>query len=384
MTVSVTHQLQSVQGDVTVVPANTPRLVKQFVELPFTLYARDPHWVPPLRRDEYRRLDERTNPFLAHADMALWVALGPRGPCGRIAAIEDRAHNQFHHERLAWFGFFEADEAATAIALLDAVEAWGRARRCTAARGPANPSLNESAGLLVHGFDDDPCLLMPYNPPRYASFIESRGYAKVKDLLAWHLDLKAPLGARIERVAQRLRRRTDITVRRVDMKAFDRDLALMNDIYRSAWHDNWGFVPPTDAEMRQLATDLRPVIDPDLVLFAEMDGRAVACAVALPDLNQVLRRMNGSLFPFGIWHFLRRRAIITRARMVLLGVLAEYRHAGLYPLLISEIHRRGVANGYRRGELSWTLEDNDAVNAGIAASGGMVYKKYRLYEKALG
>ena len=108
MTVSVTHQLQSVQGDVTVVPANTPRLVKQFVELPFTLYARDPHWVPPLRRDEYRRLDERTNPFLAHADMALWVALGPRGPCGRIAAIEDRAHNQFHHERLAWFGFFEA------------------------------------------------------------------------------------------------------------------------------------------------------------------------------------------------------------------------------------------------------------------------------------
>ena len=158
----------------------------------------------------------------------------------------------------------------------------------------------------------------------------------------------------------------------------------MNDIYRSAWQDNWGFVPPTDAEMKQLATDLKPVVDPDLVLFAELRGRPIACAVALPDLNQVLKRMKGRLFPFGLWHFLNRRAIIKRARLVLLGVLAGHRNVGLYPLLVSEVHRRAVANGYTRGEMSWTLEDNHAVNAGIVATGGSIYKKYRLYEKPLG
>src|SRR5437660_2456239 len=321
MIVSVTYQSQSVQGDVAIVPATSSRLVKQFVELPYTMYATDPHWVPPLRRDEYRRLDARKNPFLAHAEMDLWVAFDAHGPCGRIAAIEDRAHNAFHHERLAWFGFFEAQDASTAHALLARVEAWGRARGCTTVRGPANPSLNESAGLLVEGFDDDPAVLMPYNPPQYARFIERLGYVKVKDLFAWDLDLAVPLGARVERVAKRLRRRGDIRIRRVDMKAFFRDLALMNDIYRSAWQDNWGFVPPTDDEMRQLAIDLKPVLDPDLVLFAELQGRAIGCAVALPDLNQVLRRMNGRLLPFGLWHFLNRRSIIKRARLVLPGVL---------------------------------------------------------------
>src|SRR5437773_6694648 len=224
MNVSVTHQSQSVQDGVAVVAAKTPRLVEQFVELPYTMYARDPHWVPPLRRDEYRRLDKRTNAFLDHADMDLWVAFDGERACGRIAAIEDRAHNDFHHERLAWFGFFAARDAVTAHGLLATVEEWGNARGCTAVRGPVNPSLNESAGLLVHGFDDDPYLLMPYNPPHYRDFVEGGGYVKVKDLLAWDLDLTVPLGARVERLAERLRRRGDLTIRRVNMKMFYRDL----------------------------------------------------------------------------------------------------------------------------------------------------------------
>jgi len=384
MNLSVTHQSESVQDAVTIVRATTPRLVDAFVDLPYTMYAQDPHWVPPLRRDERRRLDKRRNAFLDHADIELWTAFSGGTPCGRIAAIEDRAHNDFHHERLAWFGFFEASDGPTARALLEAAENWGRARGCPAIRGPVNPSLNESAGLLVHGFDDDPYLLMPYNPPKYRAFIEGCGYTKVKDLLAWNIDVAVPLGARVERLAQRLRRRGRIRVRRVDMREFDRDLAAMNAIYRSAWQGNWGFVPPTDAELKQLAADLKPVIDPGLVLFAEMDERPIGCAVGLPDLNQVLKRMNGRLLPFGLWHFLKRRSIITRARAVILGVLAEYRRMGVYPLLISELHRNGVAHGYKNAELSWTLEDNDDVNAGIMAAGGRVYKKYRLYEKALG
>jgi GNAT superfamily N-acetyltransferase len=380
---SVTHRSDGTQDALTIVLASTPRQVEQFVELPYALYANDPHWVPELRRDAYRRLSAKHNPFLAHADIALFLAVAGTAIVGRIAAIEDHGHNEYHHERLAWFGFFEARDAAIAASLLDAVEQWSAARGCTAVRGPANPSLNESAGLLVEGFDDDPYLLMPYNPPAYAAFIEGAGYAKAKDLLAWDVDLTQPVGPRIEKLAERVRRRNDIHVRRVEMKHFDRDLALMQAIYRSAWEDNWGFVPPTDAEMRQLATDLRPVIDPDLVLFAELRGRAIATVVVLPDVNQVLKRMNGRLLPFGLWHFLNRRKIINRCRLVLLGVMAEHRNMGLYPLLISEIYRRGVANGYIRGECSWTLEDNHAVNAGLEASGAHRYKTYRLYEKPI-
>jgi hypothetical protein len=155
-------------------------------------------------------------------------------------------------------------------------------------------------------------------------------------------------------------------------------------VYRAAWIDNWGFVPPTDEEVGQLARELKPIVDPELVLLAYQDGTPVGCAVAIPDINPVLKRMKGRLFPFGLVHFLRRRSLVTTARLLLLGVVPRMRRLGLYPLLIAESHRRAVARGYRRGEMSWTLEDNDAVNAGIIASGGTHDKTYRIYEKAVG
>jgi hypothetical protein len=382
--VSVTHATETTQDAVTVVAAASKALVREFVELPYRLYGGHANWVPPLRRDEYRRLSPRHNPFHAHAEMTLWVARAGGRTTGRIAAIEDRLHNDTHRERVAWFGFFEAEDEGTASALLAAVEAWGRGRGARLVRGPANPSLNESAGLLVDRFDEDPYILMPYNPPSYAGFVEAAGYRKTKDLLAWTIDLTAPIGERVARVAARLARRNDIVIRPVEMRAFTRELGILKRIYRAAWQDNWGFVPPTDAEIDQLAVDLKPVIDPELVLFAEQRGRPVACAVAVPDANQVLKRMGGRLFPFGLVHFLRRRAIVDQARLLLLGVLPELRGAGLYPLMIADIHRRAVARGYRRGELSWTLEDNDLVNTGIEAAGGRRHKTYRLYEKPIG
>jgi GNAT superfamily N-acetyltransferase len=367
-----------------VVPVTTPRLTRQFVELPYALYAGNPHWVPPLRRDEFRRLDRRHNPFLAHADIELWIARAGSRVTGRIAAIHDRLHDEKHAESVAWFGFLEAEDQPTATALLAEVERWARRRGGHVVRGPANPSLNESAGMLVDAFDSAPYALMPYNPPAYPGFVERAGYRKVKDLLAWDIDLTSPRPERISRIASRVAERHGIEVRTVDLRAFDRDLAILQNIYRAAWDDNWGFVPPTDAEIRQLAVDLKPILDPELVLFAESHGRPVACSVAIPDVNQVLKRMNGRLFPLGIVHFLRRQTIIDRARLLLLGVLPEARRIGLYPLLIAESHRRAVARGYTRGELSWTLEDNDLVNAGIEAAGGRRYKTYRLYEKPVG
>jgi GNAT superfamily N-acetyltransferase len=367
----------------TVVTVVTRRQLRQFVECPYALYAGDPHWVPPLRRDERRRFDSRHNAFLQHATIRSWLAVSGGAVTGRISAIDNRRHNEIQHEAVTWFGFFEADNADTARQLLAAVERDAAERGSTVVRGPVNPSLNESAGLLVDCFDDDPYVLMPYNPPSYPSFVEAAGYRKVKDLLAWAIDMSTAQPDRITRLAERVARRNDITVRSLDVKAFDRDLAIIQRIYREAWQDNWGFVPPTDAEIRQLAVELRPILDPQIVLFAERAGEAVGCAVAIPDVNQVLKRMGGRLFPFGLLHFLRRRSIINRGRVVLLGVMPEVRRMGLYPLLMSELHRRGLLQGYRSGELSWTLEDNDAVNAGIEAVGGRRYKTYRLYEKRL-
>lgn len=366
-----------------IVPVDSASLRTQFIEVPFRLYAGDPHFVPQLRRDEQRRFEPRHNPFLEHAAITPFLAFDGDRIVGRIAAIDDRLHNDVHHESVTWFGFFEATSAVVAQALMAAVERHARAQGSTAVRGPVNPSLHEAAGLLVRGFDDPPYALMSYNPEAYASFIESGGYAPVKDLYAWRLDMTKPLPERLTKIADRVRHRYGITIRPVNLKRFDDELEILKTVYRAAWAENWGFVPPTDAEIRQLAVDLKPIVDPELVLFAEMNGEPVGCTVSIPDVNQVLKKMNGSLFPFGLFHFLRRKTIITRARMLLLGVMPSARKLGLYPLLIAEAHARGAARGYREGEVGWTLEDNTLINAGIEAAGGVHTKTYRLYEKPL-
>ena len=367
-----------------IVRVRTLRDLRRFVDLPYRIYRDDPHWIAPLRRDERRRLTARHNPFLQHAAITPWVAMEDGRATGRIAAVDDRLHNETHKEAVTWFGFFEASDEATAAELLAAVEHHAESIRSTTVRGPVNPSLHESAGLLIGPFDADPFVLMPYNPPAYPAFVERAGYRKAKDLLAWNIDARAPLPPTIRRLAVRAARRAGLSVRPVNVAALDRDLQTVQAIYRAAWRDNWGFVPPTDAEFRQLAADLRPVVDPELVLIVELDGEAVACAVAIPDINQVLKRMRGRLLPVGWIHFLRRRRIVTRLRVVMLGVLPAARRLGLYPLLIAELHRRAGAGGYVEAELSWTLEDNDSVNAGIAAAGAQRSATYRLYEKPVG
>ncbi len=364
------------------VPATTARQVSEFVDLPYRLYEGDPLWIPPLRRDERRRLS-RKNAFLGHAEIRLWLADAGGRVVGRIAAIDDRLYEQTHGTRVTWFGFFESPDPATGAALLAAVEAHARARGSAAVCGPANPSLNESAGLLVEGFDTAPYILMPHNPPHYQQQIEGSGYVKLKDLLAWHMDLRAPLPERMTRIAERLRRGNGIALRTLDLSAFERDLAIVQRIYESAWRHNWGFVPPTPAEARQLAAELKPIIDPELVVFASIGERTVGCAVAVPNANQMLKRMNGRLLPFGFVYVLRRRSLINQARMMLLGVEPDLRRTGLYPLLVAEVHQRARRRGYVAGEMSWTLEDNHAVNAGIEAAGGRRYKTYRLYQKTL-
>jgi GNAT superfamily N-acetyltransferase len=364
-------------------PLDGRRDFARFIDYAYTRNAGDPHWIPPLRIGERDRLNPKKNPFFQHADVELLLAWRGGSVAGRIGVVDDRLHNTVHADNTAMFGFFEAADAEAARALLAAAEAraraWGRAR----IRGPINPSLNDNCGLLVDGFDTDPMLLMPHNPPEYAAFIEGAGYAKAKDLFAWLYDLGADLPPTIARLAERLRARLKLTLRPIDMSEFAREADRLREIYISAWRGNWGFVPPTVEEFRHIASEMKPIFDPRCAVVAEAGGRLVACAVALPDVNQALKGTDGKLFPMGLLKLLRRKRYIDQARLLLLGIDEAYRATGLYPLLIAELHRQARGSPYRRAEFSWVLEDNRDINQPAAQAGARRYKTYRLYEKSL-
>jgi hypothetical protein len=364
-------------------PLGNRRDFARFIDYAYERNAGDPHWVSPLRLSERERLTARKNPFFAHADVHLLLAWRGQRVVGRIAAIDDHLHNEVHADNVTMFGFFEAEDRDAAQALLGAVEAWARTRGRALVRGPLNPSLNEGGGLLVDGFDTDPMILMPHNPPEYAGFIESAGYRKVKDLFAWLWDLDRAVPPVIERLAQRLRERERITVRPIDMAEFAREVERMRTIYCGAWEHNWGFVPPTEDEFRRIAAELKPIFDPRGAVCAEVDGRPIACAIAIPDINQALKGTDGRLFPLGIIRLIRRKRYIDQARLLLLGILSEYRTRGLYPLMLMELQRQVRGGPYRRVEFSWVLEDNLDINQPAEQAGARLYKRYRIYQKAL-
>ena len=357
--------------------------LRRFVDYMYERNAGDPHWVPPLRMGEFERLNPKKNPFFAHAEVELLLAWRDGRVAGRIAAIDDRLHREAHGDNLAMFGFFEAADAPVAAALLAAVERWARARGRAAVRGPISPSLNEMCGLLVDGFDSDPMLLMPHNPPEYGEQIEAAGYAKVKDLYAWLHVLQRELPPVYLRAARRLRDAHRITIRPLNLGEFTSEVERLREIYCTAWERNWGFVAPTVDEFKRIASELKPIFDPRCTVCAEVDGRMIACLVAVPDINQVLKGTSGRLSPRLILRLLRRAKHISQVRLLLLGIDERYRGFGLYPLLIAEWHRQLQGTPYERAEFSWVLEDNRDINHPAEAGGARRYKTYRLYEKAL-
>jgi GNAT superfamily N-acetyltransferase len=363
-------------------PVRGRRAFREFIDYAYDRNAADPHWIPPLRLSEHERLKPSKNPFFAHADVELFLARRDNRIVGRIAAIDDRLHEAAHHDQTAMFGFFEAEDADATRALLATVEAWAAARGRRRVRGPINPSLNESCGLLIDGFDTDSMLLMPHNPPEYAAFIESAGYGKVKDLYAWLYEMSAAPPDVITRLASRLRERLQLVTRPLKLSEFTSEVERLRVIYCGAWEHNWGFVPPTAEEFRRLATELKPIFDTRASVVAEADGRMVACAIAVPDINQALKGTSGRLFPSALFRLLMRRRYIDQARLLLLGVAPEYRTRGLYPLLLFELHRQ-VLGHYTRAEFSWVLEDNRDINQPAEQAGARRYKTYRIYEKTL-
>ena len=316
--------------------------------------------------------------------MDLFLAERDGEVVGRVAAIDDDLHNETHGDNLAFFGFLEAADEAAAGALLDHVEGWAKKLGRSTLRGPANPSMNDGAGFQIDAFDTDPYVMMPSNPPEYPGYVERAGFSKVKDLYAWMFDYHKSDFARLHRLAERVRKRYHPVVRIPNLKRhFEAELGVVKHFYNEVWENNWGFVKYTEAEFDHLAAELKLIVDPDVVIFLELGGETVGLALVLPNVNQVFKKMNGRLLPFGVLHYLNRKRIITQARLPILGVVPEHRHKGLELVLIDEVIERTKAKGYLSGECSWILEDNVEMNKGIAAAGAELYKRYRIYQKAL-
>jgi GNAT superfamily N-acetyltransferase len=357
------------------------RALRRFVTFPWKVYAGDPNWVPPLIGDEMKKLAH--HPFREHAAVECFVARREGRLVGRIAAIENRLHNEVHGERVGFFGFFEAlDDADAGRALLQRVETWAAARGLAAVRGPASFSSNEEWALLVDGFDTPPVVMMTYNPRRYVDLLEGCGYRKAKDIVAYYLDNPEP-PERVVRAAEALARRKGVTVRPLDMKHYDREVGLIRTVYNRAWERNWGFVPMTEAEILHLAKEMKPALKPDLVLIAEKGDEPVGFAVALPDVNFALRRANGRLFPVGLLKILWYARKIDMLRVPMLGLVPEMHGSGIDQLLYLRLFQGGRKLGIVKGEFSWILEDNHVMRQALDKMGARVYKTYRIYEKGV-
>ncbi|MBM3334649.1 N-acetyltransferase [Candidatus Sumerlaeota bacterium] len=348
--------------------------------MPWRIYRSGPNWVPPLLIEEKERFNPRRNPFYRHARVCLFLARNGREAVGRIAAIVNHAHNRFYNDRVGFFGFFEVVENYEAASLLlDAARQWLAAEGMEVMRGPMNFSTNEECGLLISGYDRPPCIMMPYNPPYYVSFLERYGLAKAKDLLAFHF-LTSEFTQRVRKMAAWAEKRSTVRIRPINLADFDEEVERVKQVYNSAWEANWGFVPMSDEELDHMARRLRRVADPNMILFAEDEGRPVGFALTLPDFNQVLIHLNGRLFPFGLIKALWYQRKITCARVILLGILKEYRQHGIDIRFQEKTCEAGVRRGITEAEMSWVLEDNTRMTHGIKYVGGKVYKTYRVYD----
>jgi GNAT superfamily N-acetyltransferase len=368
----------------TVEPVTTERDLKAFVQFPLSHYRRDPFFVPPLVSERLKFFSKH-NPLFSFTDVAYFLARNTDGQVlGRVTAHINKRHAEFTGERVGFFGFFECvEDLEVAASLMDNAESWLRERGSVVIRGPYNFSTNEECGFLADGFDRVPAIMMPYTRPYYLDLMDRLGYEPVRNLLAYEYQYEGHIPEHITRVSQRVRERTGVTVRPIDMKRFEHDVATAFGIYNAAWEDNWGFVPMTEEEFRFQAADLKTAIDPSIVLIVEKDGEAIAFSLALPDLNVVLKKMGGRLFPFGIFHFLIGRRSISHVRVLALGVLREFRRAGIDILLYHDMFVNGLRRGYRSCEMSWILEENQLMRRALERFGAKATKVYRIYEKAL-
>jgi GNAT superfamily N-acetyltransferase len=360
--------------------------LKSFIDLQWRINLPDPQWIPPLPRMILKQ-KLRKHPFLQHSLVQLFVAERDGVAVGRIAAIQNRRYNEFHGDRVGFFGLFECeDDPAAASALLDAAAAWLREHGLDVMRGPMSFSTNEeiqSPGILIDGFDTPPVMATTHNPRYYQRLLEDAGMEKAKDLLAfWIPSPDAP--ERLERGVERLMRKDDFTLRPVRMKQLKEEIARIFSVYNSAWERNWGFVPMTEAEFNYVANDFKQIVDPDLCLIAEKDGEPIGFGLTLPDINQALKHLrDGRLFPFGLLKLLYHQRKIRTTRIITLGMKPGYQTSGIGAAIYLTTMHVGKRKGYTAGEASWILEDNILMVRPLESLGATAYKRWRIYDRTV-
>ena len=375
-------------SDVRVRAIGLGREAAPFINVLWTVFHGDPHWIPMLRRAQMDRLNPEKTPFLQYGEAQLFIAERDGRDVGRISAQINPLHDEKWNQSAGFFGHFDCtNDPEAASALFEAAESWLRERGAEFSRGPFSFTINDESGCLVEGFDTPPMVAMPHGRRWFPELIEASGYAKVKDLWAYRYPVNANLGERRERAWKRIHEHPRVNVRAFDKRHLRRDVRIAAEIFNEAWVDNWGSVPITTEEADRLASELVQFADPDLTAFVEIDGEPAAMVISIPNLNECARDINGRLFPFGwaklLWRLKRRPE---SGRVMLLGVRQKWRireFAQIGMMLTAEVHVRGAARGYQWAELGWVLEDNHLLNHALQRTDGEVYKVYRVYEKSL-
>lgn len=359
---------------------------KRFVDFIYPFYKEAELWVPPLRMDQKKLIDTQKNPFFNNAEIALFLAEKDGKDVGRMVAIVDHRFNKFHGTKTGHFGFFECiNDQHTADLLFRVASDWLRDKGMDKVMGPASPSMMDTIGILIEGFDKEPYILMPYNFPYYDQLIRNAGLEKEMDMYAYIVDQNTVSVDRMERAMDIVKRRMpDLEIRPVNLRKMKDEIQIVRDIYNQAWKKNWGFIPLTEEEFAAAGKDLKMIIDPKYAHVAEIKGKAVAFSIGLPNINEILKDMNGKLFPFGFLKLLFKKNKVRGLRTALMGVKPEYQGKGIDALL----HQRSIQNGLEDGikqesELSWILETNTEMIRVAERIGGTLDKTYRMYSKAL-
>ena len=367
-------------------PVTGRRDLREFIELPFRLHSTSRYWCPPLRIERRLFLSRRQNAFFKHGDAQLFLAWRDGRVVGRISAQVDHAYNAYHDSRTGMFGFLELEDDPEIIpALLAPATAWLRERGCTEALGPMDFGVNDECGVLIEGFDREPMIKQPWHPPYYQARCEEAGLEKAMDLWMWELDIsdRASIRPIIFQLAEEAGPKHGIRIRKMSRRSLRRDMDRFAEVYNAAWAHNWGFSPYSKQDLDYYSQEMQLVFDAPWYMVAEKDDETVAVAITVPDINQVLQKMNGRLLPLGWWYFLRRKKIINRCRVGFLGVKPEYQHTGVAAALYVEHFDMAAITPIKWGEMGWILETNRAMNRGMEAMNGRKIKTYRVYQQTL-
>jgi len=377
-------------SDIEVSEVISRRERKGFIKFPWQIYANDPAWVPPLIIERKGFLDRKRHPFYRHGDAALFLASRSRGSkvVGRIMASDDPNYNSLHQSNVGCFGLFECiNDREVAAALFEAAASWLRKRGRTEIMGPVDYSTNYVCGLLIDGFQFPPTILTAHNPPYYRELIESCGFTKAKDWYAWWFADPSKAVAHLRPLVARFQRRYPAAIRPANLKNLHNESRRLREIFNQAWQKNWGFVPFTQAEIDFMTEELKPLLASDLAWIAEIGNEPVGFILCLPDINVVLRDINGRLtrfgLPIGLIKLLLYKKRIRKARLIALGVVEKYRRTGIAEMLVLRIIEEPMIKRGMSGELSMTLEDNFMINRFLEAIGAERYKTYRIYSKSI-